>query len=117
MKGDNVYSKVQQLREAGFTQLAVADTLKINRKTVKRYWDVPIEEYETKHQKTVRIRVLDTHRDKIISWLRQYPDSHTEPLSQQNRLRVQIINKQEIIFPSTKKQRTIYEAFEVPLPD
>ncbi len=73
MKGYNVYSKVQQLREAGFSQRAVADTLKINRKTVKRYWDMSVEEYEAKHHKTVRTQALDKHRDQILFWLRQYP--------------------------------------------
>ncbi len=41
----------------------------------------------------------------------------TEMLKILEKQRVQIINKQEIIFPSTKEQRTIYEAFGVPLPD
>ena len=37
MKGYNVYSKVHQMREAGFSQRAIAKALGINRKTVKRY--------------------------------------------------------------------------------
>ena len=35
MKGYNVYSKVHQMREAGFSQRAIAKALGINRKTVK----------------------------------------------------------------------------------
>ena len=36
MKVYNVYSKVHQMREAGFSQRAIAKALGINRKTVKR---------------------------------------------------------------------------------
>lgn len=43
MKGYNVYSKIQQMREAGFSQRAIANALGINRKTVKRYWDMDVD--------------------------------------------------------------------------
>lgn len=73
MKGYNVYSKVHQMREAGFSQRAIAKSLGINRKTVKRYWDMDVEQYEHNARKIVRIRNLDTYRDQIVSWLREYP--------------------------------------------
>ena len=73
MKGYNVYSKVHQMREAGFSQRAIAKALGINRKTVKRYWDMDVEQYEHNARKIVRIRNLDIHRDQIVSWLREYP--------------------------------------------
>ena len=73
MKGYNVYSKVHQMREAGFSQRAIAKALGINRKTVKRYWDMDVEQYEHNARKIVRIRNLDIHRDRIVSWLREYP--------------------------------------------
>ena len=66
MKGYNVYSKIQQMREVGFSQRATAKSLGINRKTVKRYWDMDVEEYEHKARKIVRIRNLDIHRDQIV---------------------------------------------------
>ena len=46
MKGYRVYSKIQQFRSAGFSQRQVARRLGINRKTVKRYWEMPVDEYE-----------------------------------------------------------------------
>ena len=73
MKGYNVYSKIHQMREAGFSQRAIAKTLGISRKTVKRYWDMGVDEYERTAQKIVRIRSMGNHRDQIISWLREYP--------------------------------------------
>ena len=73
MKGYNVYSKVHQMREAGFSQRATAKALGINRKTVKRYWNMDVDEYEYNARKIVRIRNLDAHQEQIVSWLREYP--------------------------------------------
>ena len=73
MKGYNVYSKVHQMREAGFSQRATAKALGINRKTVKRYWNMDVDEYEYNARKIVRIRNLDVHQEQIVSWLREYP--------------------------------------------
>ncbi len=73
MKGYNVYSKIHQMRVADFSQRAIAKALGINRKTVKRYWDMDVEQYEHNARKIIRIRNLDTHRDQIVSWLREYP--------------------------------------------
>ena len=61
------------MREAGFSLRAIAKALGINRKTVKRYWDMDVEQYEHNARKIVRIRNLDAHRDQIVSWLREYP--------------------------------------------
>ena len=66
MKGYNVYSKVHQMREAGFSQRAIAKSLGINRKTVKRYWNMDVEEYEHNAREIVRIRNLDPYRDQIV---------------------------------------------------
>lgn len=74
MKGYQVYSKVHQMREAGFSQRAIAKALGINRKTVKRYWDMDVDEYEHNARKIVRIRNLDPHRDQIVDggWTKVY---------------------------------------------
>ena len=73
MKGYNVYSRIQQLREKGFSQRSVAKQLFINRDTVKRYWSMPVDEYETNFSYVCRSRLLDEYRDTIIIWLRDYP--------------------------------------------
>lgn len=73
MKGYNVYSRIQQLREKGFSQRSVAKQLFINRDTVKRYWSMPVDEYETNFSYVCRSRLLDEYRNTIIIWLRDYP--------------------------------------------
>lgn len=74
MKGYNVYSKIQQFRSAGFSQRQVARRLGINRKTVKRYWEMPVDEYETMSQGICRMQALDKYEAQIVGWLREYPD-------------------------------------------
>ena len=73
MKGYAMYSNIQQMREAGFSQRATAKTLGINRKTVNRYWSMNPDEYEKSVHGILRIQNLDPHRDQIISWLKTYP--------------------------------------------
>ena len=38
----------------------------INRKTVKRYWDMDVDEYEHNARKIVRIRNLDSRRGRSL---------------------------------------------------
>ena len=66
MNGYNVHSKVQQMREAGFSQRAIAKALGISRKTVKRYWDMDVEQHEHNARKIARVWNLDTHRDHLL---------------------------------------------------
>ena len=49
MKGYSVYNAIQQLKERGFKKASVARQLNLNRRTVIRYWDMSVEEYEQKH--------------------------------------------------------------------
>ena len=74
MKGYNVYSKIQQFRVAGFSQRQVARRLGINRKTVKRYWEMPVDEYEEMSQGVCRMQALDKYQAQILRWLREFPD-------------------------------------------
>ena len=74
MKGYNVYSKIQQLRAVGFSQRQVARRLGINRKTVKRYWEMPVDEYEEMSQGIYRMQALDKYAKQVVRWLREFPD-------------------------------------------
>ena len=74
MKGYQVYSKTQQFRMAGFSQRQVARRLGINRKTVKRYWEMPVNEYEEMSSAICRTQHLDKYQGQIIRWLREFPD-------------------------------------------
>lgn len=73
MKGYTVYSKIQQLKEQGFRKETVAKSLKINWRTVDRYWKMKVEDYETNAMSVCRSRLLDDYRETIVGWLREYP--------------------------------------------
>ncbi len=73
MKGYTVYSKIQQMKQTGFSQRQVAGRLGINRKTVKRYWDMPVDEYESMNQRICRVQVLDPSESQIVQWMRAFP--------------------------------------------
>ena len=73
MKGYCMYSEIQQMKEAGFSQRAVARTLDIHRKTVKRYWEMSADEYQQEHEHVRRSSALDQRREQILQWLREYP--------------------------------------------
>ena len=49
MKGYSVYNSIQQLKGQGFKKAAVACKLEINRRTVDRYWDMSVDEYQEMH--------------------------------------------------------------------
>ena len=74
MKGYTVYSRIQQMKQAGFSQRQVARRLGINRKTVKRYWEMPVNEYEEMSEAVCRMQYLDKHQAQIVGWLREFPD-------------------------------------------
>lgn len=78
MKGYHVYSKIQQLRSAGFSQRQVARRLGINRKTVKRYWEMPVNEYEEMSSAICRMQYLDKYQKQIVNWLQEFPDMIAE---------------------------------------
>lgn len=74
MKGYSVYNSIQQLKEQGFKKAAVARNLDINRRTVDRYWDMSVDEYQELHCKIKRKQSLDDYKDSILGWINDYPD-------------------------------------------
>lgn len=76
-----VYSKIKELQEAGFSQRNIANQLGISRSTVKRYLTKDPEEFSTWLASTEhRKQKLDIHKERILNWLRQYPDISTSQI-------------------------------------
>lgn len=73
MKGYSVYSKIHQLKERGFRKDTVVKSLGINWRTVDRYWNMTLDEYESNVTTVCKARLLDDYLDIIINWLRNYP--------------------------------------------
>lgn len=73
MKDYSVYNAIQQLKAKGFKKVTVARQLDINRRTVDRYWDVSVDEYEARHSDVRRKQSMDEYQKTIIDWLTSYP--------------------------------------------
>ena len=84
MKEIKVYNAIHQLKERGFKKDSVAKQLDINWRTVDRYWDMTVEEYESQARQLKRGSQLDDYKDQIILWLRQYPAINHIKISSQN---------------------------------
>ena len=71
MKGYSVYNAIQQLKDQGFKKAAVARQLEINRRTVDRYWNMSVNEYEAMRSEVRRKQALDEYPSKAkILWYR-----------------------------------------------
>lgn len=70
-----IYSKIRELKADGFSQRKIARQLGVSRSTVRRYLAKDSQEFSTWLAATKsRTQKLDGHKEKILSWLRQYPD-------------------------------------------
>ena len=72
MKGYEMYTKIKQLKEKGFSQNSTAKMLHIHRATVKRYWDKNADEFEAITITVRRTKQIETYETVIINWLVQY---------------------------------------------
>ncbi|WP_167630652.1 ATP-binding protein [Listeria valentina] len=73
-----IYSKIKELEALGFSQRNIAKQLGISRNTVTKYRDKDVEMFttwlaSTKHRK----QKLDEHKERILDWLRTYPNLTT----------------------------------------
>lgn len=75
MKGYEMYTKIQQLKEKGFKQTNVSRQLDIHRNTVKRYWDMTADEFEENTFTVNRTKLLSEYEETIVRWLTEYPST------------------------------------------
>lgn len=116
MKGYSVYSKIQQLKEAGFSQRRTAKALGINRKTVKRYWGMPLQNYESNRQSVVRSSVLDDYQEQIIFWLHEYPTLTAAQVCDWLKEHYQLSTSERSVSRYVKKLREEYNLKKTPSP-
>ncbi|SEH65507.1 Transposase [Ruminococcus flavefaciens] len=73
MKGIEMYAKIQELKELGMSQNAVAAQLGINRATVRHYWNMRADEYSKYSCSIRRISILDQYKSIIAGWIMRFP--------------------------------------------
>lgn len=73
MEDFQMYSRIQQEKQKGFSKEAAARHLSLNWRTVDQYWEMTDEDYDAM-RKQQYASGLDNHRDVILNWLRVYAD-------------------------------------------
>lgn len=68
-----MYSKIQQGKLKGFSREAVARQLGLSWRTVDRYWDMEVSEYEALRKQHYS-SILDKRKSVILDWLESHPD-------------------------------------------
>lgn len=70
-----MYSKIHELKELNLKIAQIARHAGVTRNTVYKYIDMTPEEYHRcLERRGARKKKLDSHKDQILSWLKQYPD-------------------------------------------
>jgi len=73
MEGYEMYGKIQARKKLGYSQRLTAKELEIDRKTVKKYWEMKEDDYaEYRIESKSRTKMLDGYRLIIIGYLEEY---------------------------------------------
>lgn len=73
-----MFAEIKQYKLKGFNKSQVSRFLKINYKTVDKYWNMSYEEYaELKEETKNRSKKVDRHKELILSWIKEFRDIST----------------------------------------
>lgn len=75
MVGITMYSEIQKLKALGYKKQRAARQLKVDTKTVRKYWNMTEDDYvsyliETKE----RSKIMDPYHDYVLDKLKTYPE-------------------------------------------
>ena len=75
MVNSNMYVKIKELKEMGFKKNRVINILKLNSRTVSKYWDMTDEDYARYLLETSqRTKIMDEYHDFVLERLITYPE-------------------------------------------
>jgi transposase len=75
MVREEMYNKIQALRRSGYSIRRCAREVDIDRKTVRKYWNMSPDEYVAYLAKCMsRTKILDPYRDEIVLKMETYPN-------------------------------------------
>lgn len=75
MVGTKMYAETQERKRSGYSQRAVTRELDIDRKTIRRNWEMSEEKYaQYLLDSKSRTKMLDVCRDFVAGQLEQYPE-------------------------------------------
>jgi transposase len=68
-----MYSKIQQLKEQGFSIRKVSRIIRVSRNTIAKYWDMPPDEYAETLTAVNKLSSLSAYEEIILHWLQAFP--------------------------------------------
>lgn len=73
MKGWLMYSRIQQLKEQGFSIRNISRLIRVSRNTIAKYWDMPPDEYAKTLTEVNKLSSLSAYEEIILHWLQAFP--------------------------------------------
>lgn len=73
MKGWYMYSEIQALKEKGFSIRQVSRLIRVSRNTIRKYWDMPPDEYAATLTCVNKLSALSAYEPPVLHWLESYP--------------------------------------------
>ena len=73
MKGWVMYSKIQAMKEQGFSIRQVSRLIRVSRNTIKKYWEMSPEEYAQTYKTVNRMTALAAYEQVVLKWMETYP--------------------------------------------
>jgi len=73
MKGWHMYSEIQALKEKGFSIRQVSRLIRVSRNTIRKYWDMPPDEYAATLTCINKLSALSAYEPPMLHWLESYP--------------------------------------------
>jgi transposase len=69
-----MYSRIQALKEQGFSIRQVSRHIRVSRNTIRKYWEMEPDEYAEKYQAINRMSALSAYEGIITKWLESFPN-------------------------------------------
>ena len=73
MKGWHMYSKIQRMKEQGFSIRQISRMIRVSRNTIKKYWDMNPDEYAAALTAVNKLSSLMVYEHAVLHWLESYP--------------------------------------------
>ena len=73
MKGWHMYSKIQAMKEQGFSIRQVSRVIRVHRDTIRKYWEMTPETYAETYKAVNRMTELMSYEGIVLKWLETYP--------------------------------------------
>jgi transposase len=73
MEGWQMYSKIQAMKEQGFSIRKISRVIRVSRNTISKYWEMEPEDYASRYMAVNRMTALSAYEPIIVKWLEAYP--------------------------------------------